>query len=151
MTVLQFHNNFKNSVELKPACLMIALNSASIKLFMIGYYYLREGIISPHHNMASFLPLEIITCLLQSFNAFTSGYHRQFAHTTARRASKRSSGMARPSSFNALIYAWIASFNIGDCLLTGLSLADATRETWNFCHPIVVLARVDHHLPHRSY
>jgi len=40
-------------------------------------------------------------------------------------------------------------FYVGDCLFSGLPLTDATREAWNFCHPIVVLARVDHHLTHR--
>jgi hypothetical protein len=84
--------------------------------------------------MASFLPLEIDSRILQSLNAFKARDHRQFAHTTAKRASKRSSGTVRPSSFNALIYASIASFTFVTASSLVFPLADATRKTRKFCH-----------------
>jgi hypothetical protein len=59
---------------------------------IVACQWVISRIISPHYNMASFLSLEVKTCILQCLNAFATGDHRQFTHTTARRASKRSSG-----------------------------------------------------------
>jgi hypothetical protein len=55
--------------------------------------------------VASFLTFEVESDLLKGFDTVLTGNHGQFAHTTAKSASKRSSGTAIPSSFNASMYA----------------------------------------------
>lgn len=64
-----------------------------------------ERIISSQDNVASFLTFEVESDLLKGFDTVLTGNHGQFAHTTAKSASKRSSGTAIPSSFNASMYA----------------------------------------------
>lgn len=39
-------------------------------------------------------------------------------------------------------------FDIGQCLLFALSLADAAGKAWHLCHKIAVLSGVDHDLSH---
>jgi len=55
--------------------------------------------------VASFLTFEVESDLLKGFDTVLTGNHGQFAHATAKSASKLSSGTAIPSSFNASMYA----------------------------------------------
>jgi hypothetical protein len=72
---------------------------------MIGYNYLREGIISSQDNMASLVSFEMKSDFVKGFNAFAPGDSGQIAHTATSKASNLSSGIIRLSSLSAAIYA----------------------------------------------
>jgi hypothetical protein len=62
---------------------------------------LAERMIAAQNDMAPFLPSKVEVGPFGGPDAFTPGYPRQPAHTATNNASKRSSGMGRPSSSSA--------------------------------------------------
>lgn len=77
----------------------------SIQLLMVGHNYLGKGLISPKDDVASVLPFEVEAGLLKGFDLLAARNPGQLAHTASTSVSKRSSGIGRPSSSNAAMYA----------------------------------------------
>ena len=76
---------------------------------MIGNYDLGEWIVASKDDVASVLPFEGEILLEKNSYNIASGNAGQLIHTATRSASKRSGGIANPSSFRVSTYASIAS------------------------------------------
>jgi hypothetical protein len=83
--------------------------SSPIEFTMIGYNNLSEGMVPPKYDVTSVLALENEVFLEEYTYMIASGNAWQLAHTATSNASKRSVGIAKPSSLRFRTYASIAS------------------------------------------
>lgn len=80
---------------------MIARKVPPVNLLVVGDYGLRKRVVTAHNNMTSVLPFDNESNFAKSLHHFLAGHLGQVAHTATNNVSKVSSGIGKPSSFNA--------------------------------------------------
>ena len=68
---------------------------------MVGHYGLRKRIVTTHNNMTAVLPFDNESNFAKSLYNILAGHLGQVTHTATNNVSKVSSGIGKPSSFNA--------------------------------------------------
>jgi hypothetical protein len=108
---------------------------------MLRHNDLSKRIVAPHDNVASFLPLEVKTCLLQSRYIIQGRRSKAICSYNRQESLKSFFWDGKAIFLQGIDICANSFFYVSNSFLSGPSLADATRETRNLSHPIAILPR----------